>query len=52
MEKACAQEKSAHGFDELEDFDIETARQLHDIEQTYVAFTALDAANIIPMQVR
>lgn len=44
--------KSANGFDELEDSDVETVRQPHDIEQANVSFAALDAADVIAMQVR
>jgi hypothetical protein len=45
-----SQQKSANGFDKLGDSDVETVRQPYDVEQTYVSFTALYAAHVIPMQ--
>ena len=43
--------KSANGFHEFEDFDFEAVCQFHNVEQAYVAFAALDAAHVIPVQV-
>jgi hypothetical protein len=41
----------ANGFDEFGRFNLESVRQLHDVQQTNIPFTALDSAHVVAMQV-
>jgi hypothetical protein len=41
----------ANGFDEFGGFNLQSVRQLYDVQQTDIPFTALDSANVVAMQV-